>query len=125
MTGCGHTSPAAAQPDHHRVVPVRPSATPHITPTAQQPAWHKRYAVGSGIEGTTCEFANGHGMRRCRCRGQAKAHLQHVLTAVAVTIERLSRQSRGENTPPRSATALPNHLDQQGIQRLRSWRAVS
>ncbi|MCX4749501.1 transposase [Kitasatospora sp. NBC_01287] len=31
----------------------------------QDPDWHKRYAVRSGIEGTVCEFAHGHGMRRC------------------------------------------------------------
>nr|WP_238598055.1 transposase [Saccharothrix sp. ALI-22-I] len=57
----------------------------------QEPAWHKYYAVRSGIEGSICEFAHGHGMRRCRYRGQAKTHLQHVLTAIAVNIERLSR----------------------------------
>ncbi|MFJ2191395.1 transposase, partial [Kitasatospora sp. NPDC087861] len=91
----------------------------------QEPAWHKRYAVRSGIEGTICEFAHGHGMRHCRYRGLAKAHLQHVLTAIAVNIERLSRQSPGESTPPRPPTAFQEHLDQQGIQRLRSWRAVS
>jgi len=62
----------------------------------QDPAWHKRYAVRSGIEGTVCEFTHGHGMRHCRYRGQPKAHLQHVLTAIAA-----------------------------GIERLRSWRAVS
>ncbi|MFF2820451.1 transposase [Kitasatospora cineracea] len=28
-----------------------------------------------------------HGMRRCRYRGQPKAQLQHVLTAIAVNIE--------------------------------------
>ncbi|MDH6115630.1 transposase [Kitasatospora sp. MAP12-15] len=91
----------------------------------QEPAWHKRYAVRSGIEGTICEFAHGHGMRRCRYRGQAKAHLQHVLTAIAVNIERLSRQPPGENTPPRPPTAFQDHLDQHSIPRLRSWRAVS
>ena len=57
----------------------------------QDPAWHKRYAVRSGIEGTVCEFAHGHGMRHCRYRGQPKARLQHVLTAIAVNIERLSQ----------------------------------
>ena len=57
----------------------------------QDPAWRKRYAVRSGIEGTVSELANGHGMRHCRYRGQPKAHLQHVLTAIAVNIERLSR----------------------------------
>jgi len=90
----------------------------------QEPAWHKRYAVRSGIEGTICEFAHGHGMRHCRYRGQAKAHLQHVLTAIAVNIERLSRQTPGECAHPRPPTAFQRHLDQQGIQRLRSWRAV-
>ncbi|WP_211231877.1 transposase [Amycolatopsis balhimycina] len=91
----------------------------------QEPAWHKRYAVRSGIEGTICEFARGHGMRRCRYRGQAKTHLQHVLTAIAVNIERLSRQPPGDSASPRPPTAFQDYLDQQDIPRLRSWRAVN
>ncbi|MFJ8113591.1 transposase [Streptomyces sp. NPDC096132] len=93
----------------------------------QEPDWHKRYAVRSGIEGTICEFAHGHGhgMRRCRSRGQAKAHLQHVLTALAVNIERLSRQSWDGPAPPRPPTAFQDYLDQHGVPRLRSWRAAS
>jgi transposase len=91
----------------------------------QEPAWHKRYAVRSGIEGTICEFAHGHGMRHCRYRGQPKAHLQHVLTAIAVNVERLSRQPPGESAPPRPPTAFQHYLDQQSIPRLRSWRAVN
>ena len=91
----------------------------------QDPAWHKRYAVRSGIEGTVCEFARGHGMRHCRYRGQPKAHLQHVLTAIAVNIERLSQLPPGESTSPRPPTAFQDYLDQHDIKRLRSWRAVS
>jgi transposase len=91
----------------------------------QDPAWHKRYAVRSGIEGTVCEFAHGHGMRRCRYRGQPKAHLQHVLTAIAVNIERLSQLAPDGSTSPRPPTAFQKYLDQHNIQRLRSWRAVS
>ena len=91
----------------------------------QDPAWHKRYAVRSGIEGTVCEFAHGHGMRHCRYRGQPKAHLQHVLTAIAVNIERLSQLPPGENPAPRPPTAFQEYLDQHDIKRLRSWRAVS
>ncbi|WP_225840156.1 transposase [Streptomyces sp. NK08204] len=34
------------------------------------PEWQARYAVRSGVEGTINEFAHGHGMRRCRYRGQ-------------------------------------------------------
>lgn len=91
----------------------------------QNPAWHKRYAVRSGIEGTINEFAHGHGMRRCRYRGQAKAHVQHVLTAIAVNIEPLSRQPSDEPVPPRPSTAFQDYLDQRGNPRLRPWRAVS
>lgn len=89
------------------------------------PAWHKRYAVRSGIEGTICELARGHGLRHCRYRGQPKAHLQHVLTAIAVNIERLSQLPPGKSASPRPPTALQDYLDQHNIQRLRSWRAVS
>ncbi|MEU9547006.1 transposase [Streptomyces mirabilis] len=56
----------------------------------QTPDWQARFAVHSGVKGTVNEFAHGHGMRRCRCREQPKAHLQHVFTAIAVNIERLS-----------------------------------
>ena len=91
----------------------------------QDPAWHKRYAVRSGIEGTVCELAHGHGMRHCRYRGQPKARLQHVLTAIAVNAERLSQLPPGERTAPRPPTAFQDYLDQHGIQRLRSWRAMA
>jgi transposase len=91
----------------------------------QDPAWHKRYAVRSGIEGTVCEFAHGHGMRHCRYRGEPKAHLQHVLTAIAVNIERLSHLQPGESPSPRPLTAFQDYLDQHDIKRLRSWRAAS
>ncbi|MFD4478228.1 transposase [Streptomyces sp. NPDC058471] len=65
----------------------------------QTPDWKTRYAVRSGLEGTINEFAHGHGMRHCRYRGQSKTHLQHVLTAIAVNIERLSGLSPTEETP--------------------------
>ncbi|WP_223864137.1 transposase [Streptomyces sp. 5-10] len=73
----------------------------------QTPDWKTRYAVRSGVEGTINEFAHGHGMRHCRYRGQPKAHLQHVLTAIAVNIERLSSLPPTEETPsPRPPTAF-------------------
>ncbi|MER7694916.1 transposase [Streptomyces sp. NPDC097610] len=91
----------------------------------QTPDWKARYAVRSGIEGTVSEFAHGHGMRRCRYRGQPKAHLQHVLTAIAVNIERLSGQPANEETrAPRPPTAFQTHLDQHQIPRSKSWRTL-
>jgi hypothetical protein len=90
------------------------------------PDWQARYAIRSGVEGTVNEFAHGHGMRRCRYRGQPKAHLQHVFTAIAVNIERLSGlPPSDEAIPRRLPTAFQDFLDQHGIPRLKSWRAVS
>jgi hypothetical protein len=68
-------------------MPIAKLPTPH--PPGE---WHKRYAVRSGIEGTVCEFAHGHGIRHCRYRDNPKARLQHVLTAIAVNIEPLSQR---------------------------------
>ncbi|MBS2537249.1 IS1182 family transposase [Catenulispora sp. NF23] len=92
----------------------------------QEAAWRARYAPRAGIEGTICEFANGHGMRHCRYRGRGKAHVQHILTAIAVNIERLSQQTTPhEPRRPRPPTAFQSFLDRQNIPRLHSWRAVS
>jgi Transposase DDE domain len=74
----------------------------------QTPDRKARYAVRSGVEGTINEFAHGHGMRHCRYRGQPKAHLQHVLTAIAVNPEQLSGRSVTEETsPPETADRRP------------------
>jgi hypothetical protein len=90
------------------------------------PDWRERYARRSGIEGTVNEFAHGHGIRRCRYRSHDKAHVQHVLTAIAVNIERLSAQTPPqEPRRPRPPTAYQAFLDQHDIPRLKSWRATS
>ncbi|MFR0355271.1 transposase [Streptomyces sediminimaris] len=91
----------------------------------QTPEWKARYAIRSGVEGPVNEFAHGHGMRRCRYRGQGKAHVQHVLTALAVNIERLSGLPPAVGAPaPRRSTAFQNYLDQREIPRLKSWRTL-
>jgi transposase len=91
----------------------------------QTPEWRARYSVRSGVESTVNEFAHGHAMRRCRYRGEPKAHLQHVLTAIAVNIERLSAvPSTDTAPPPRPPTAFQTFLDQQGLPRSKSWRTL-
>jgi len=66
----------------------------------QTPDWKTRHALRCGMERTMSEVAHGHGMRRCRHRAEPKAHLQHIPTAIAVNIERLSARSATENPPP-------------------------
>ncbi|WP_308434936.1 transposase [Streptomyces tauricus] len=83
----------AYRPQHpHRGFP--PTRTPRPTtprPHGQRTSqWKARCAVRSGVESTVNEFAHGHGMPHCRYHGQEKADVQHVLTSIAVTIERLS-----------------------------------
>jgi hypothetical protein len=86
-----------------------------------------RYAVRSGVEGTVNEFAHGHGMRRCRYRGQPKAHLQHVFTHGHRREHKAPQRSAADrrSTPSRPPTAFQDFLDQPGIPRMKSWRAVS
>ncbi|MFE6104722.1 transposase [Streptomyces laurentii] len=91
----------------------------------QTPEWKTRYAVRSGVEGTVNEFAHGYGMRLCRYRGQGKTHVQHVLTAIAVNIERLSGLPPTQETlTPRRPTAFQNYLDQRELPRSKSWRTL-
>lgn len=55
----------------------------------------------AGIEGTLSEGVRGFGLRRCRYTGLAKARLQHVATAAAINIYRISDWLGGV---PRAAT---------------------
>jgi len=48
------------------------------------------YARRAGIEGTMSQGTRAFGLRQCRYIGQAKTHLQHVLTAAAINFVRVS-----------------------------------
>ena len=64
-------------------------------------SWKKRYACRAGIEGTLSQGVRRFGLRRCRYLGQAKTHLQHVFTAVAMNLDRLDAWLQGR---PRAQT---------------------
>ncbi|MGW1412546.1 transposase [Streptomyces sp. NPDC002403] len=118
---CGPARLCAALgwPGGHRDLQVR------VRSEQQTPEWKARYAVRSGVEGTINEFARGHGMRHCRYRGRPKADLQHVLTAIAVSIKRLSRRSVTDDaSSPRPPAAFQTFLDQNEIPRPKSWRTL-
>jgi transposase len=63
--------------------------------------WKREYAVRAGVEGTLSQGVRSFGLRRCRYLGLAKARLQHVATAAAINIYRLSDWLGGV---PRAAT---------------------
>jgi transposase len=63
--------------------------------------WKVEYAVRAGVEGTLSQGVRGFGLRRCRYVGLAKARLQHVATAAAINVDRISDWLGGV---PRAAT---------------------
>jgi hypothetical protein len=67
------------------------------------------------------EIVNGHAGRHCRYRGQAKTHVQHVLTAIAINLERLDAHESPEHRP-RQLTAFQAYLVKRGYSIPRWWR---
>lgn len=53
------------------------------------PAFQKRYALRSGIEGSLSEGVRRHGLRRARYRGQSKTQLQATAIAAAINLVRI------------------------------------
>jgi len=55
----------------------------------------EEYAKRAGIEGTISLGVRVSGLRRSRYLGQAKTHLQYVLTAAAINFDRVDRWLSG------------------------------
>ncbi|MER7535922.1 transposase, partial [Streptomyces sp. NPDC097704] len=79
----------------------------------QDPRWKQLYATRSGIEGTICELVNAHHARRGRYHGHRKTHVQHVLTGIAINIQRLA--SRAHPHHPRGLTTFQHYLDSRDL----------
>lgn len=60
------------------------------------PEFAQRYAARAGIEGTLSEGVREHGLHRSRYVGQAKTHLQHMLTGAAINFCRVFSWIVGE-----------------------------
>ena len=60
------------------------------------PEWRTLYGARAGIEGCLSLGVRVCGLRRLRYVGLAKTHLQHVVTAAALNVVRLSASVQGE-----------------------------
>ena len=58
------------------------------------PEWKARYERRV-VEGTISQGTRGFGLRRSRYMGEAKAHLQHILTASAINLVRFAAWQTG------------------------------
>jgi len=72
----------------------------------QTPEFAAAYARRAGIEGTLSQGVRTCGLRTARYRGLAKTHLQHVATAAALNVQRVTAWLDGQ---PR-ATTRRSHL---------------
>jgi transposase len=76
-----------------RQLVVRPQAQFEAIQAARQrqqtQEFKERYAIRAGIEGTISQGVRAFDLRRSRYIGLAKTHLQHVITATAITVSRL------------------------------------
>ena len=59
------------------------------------PEWKKRYERRARIEGTISQGTRGFGLRCSRYIGEAKTHLQHILTASAINLVRFAAWKAG------------------------------
>jgi transposase len=80
-SGYGRTLKLLPQPQHQALQAAR-----HYQTTDE---FRQRYARRAGVEGTLSQGTRAFGLRRSRYIGLAKAHLQHVFTAVAMNLARL------------------------------------
>jgi hypothetical protein len=71
----------------------------------------RQYAHRAGIEGTLSQGVRACGLRRTRCRGLAKTHLQHIATAAAIHVDRivawLEERPRAKTRTSRFAALAP------------------
>ena len=84
----------------HRVLTVRPQAEWQALQAARRrqttEEFKQQYAIRAGIEGTLSQGTRAFGLRRCRYRGAPKAHLQHVVTACAINLVRITAWIQGD-----------------------------
>jgi transposase len=68
--------------------------------------WKDKYGERAGIEGTFSRAASILGVRRARYKGQEKVQLEHILTAVALSVLRTVEWLAGTPTAKRRVSAF-------------------
>jgi transposase len=105
----------ATNPDKARTITIHPQpihdaqmAAHHAQHGPSSQDWEKAYRKRAGIEGTISQAVRGPGLRHSRYRGLAKAHLQNILTGMAINITRLG--AHYDTTPAHARH--PTHIHQ-------------
>jgi len=94
----------ALNPDLGRSITIHPQPVHQARVDAhraqQGEDWAKIYRLRAGVEGTVSQAVRGPGLRNSRYRGLDKAHIQNVLTGMALNITRLGAHydTHGQDT---------------------------
>ena len=84
---------ACTKAKHERSLLFRSQAQHEALQAARRqqitPEWKKEYNRRAGIEGAISQGTRAFGLRQARYLGQAKTHLQNILTAAAINIIRV------------------------------------
>ncbi len=87
-----------------RLIRLRPKADHEALQALRQlqttPEWKAQYDARAGVEGSLSQGVGRFGLRECRYLGLAKTHLQHLATAAAMNIVRLSAWLEGRPHAP-------------------------
>ncbi|MFB8034643.1 transposase [Streptomyces sp. NPDC056004] len=101
---------------HGELPPPHPHELQAPNRTDQQDRqWRQLYATRSGAEGVICQLVNGHQARRSRYHGLRKTHVQHVLTGIAINIERLASKAPAHAHSPRPPTPFQKYLGSRSL----------
>ncbi len=91
--GCVHREACTHSQNSGRTLKLHPQAEQEALQAARHrqktPDFGTRYAARAGIEGTLSQGVRAFGLRRSRYIGQAKAHLQNLMTAAAMNFCRV------------------------------------
>lgn len=107
-----HCTKSATEP---RMIHFRPQAEHLMLQTARQrqqtPEFKQRYKKRAGIEGTLSQGTRSFELRQARYIGLAKTHLQHVATAAAMNLTRVTNWfaeiPKAQTRLSRFATLIP------------------
>lgn len=104
-TPCPHRAQCTKAKKEPRILGLQTRAQHEALQAARQrqttEAFRQQYAARAGIEGTHEQAIRRCGLRRCRYIGLAKARLQHIITAAAINLVRVSDWLNGT---PRAQT---------------------
>src|SRR5512139_229122 len=103
-TPCPHRAQCTRSKKEPRLLGLQARDQYEALQTARQvqttAAFRKQYAARAGVESTHEHAIRRCGLRQCRYIGLAKTHLQHLVTAVAINLIRVSEWLAGTPIAP-------------------------